>query len=261
MSIFKNLQLERRGPALWIWLNRPEVKNAFTLEMAEDFLQAVQMGMKDKTVSVLVLSGRGGVWSAGGDIKKMSETQNLKKFFLQISRTVNRVLLEIRNGKPVLAAIPGYVGGIAFGAVLAADLRIASSTAQFNAATIRLGLVANGGATYFLPRLVGLGRATEILLLGDILSAEQALQVGLVGRVVPPESLERETQSTAERLAAGPQQALRRLKKTLQVGLHSSLATQLERECQAIAWSASTEDFQEGMRAFLEKRKAKFWRC
>lgn len=259
MKTYKHLLLEQRGPALWIYFNRPEVKNAFSLELANELLAAIRIGMKDKESSVLVVSGKGDSFSAGGDIKMMSETKNLKGFFLQISKVVHTAVQEMRRGpKPVVSAIPGYVGGIAFGYVLGTDLRIASTNAQFNAATIRLGLVANGGATYYLPRMIGLARASEILLLGEIVSAEKALNIGLVNRVVAPDQLEAETQAIAERLATGPRRALARLKKILNQGLTPTLSAQLERERQAIAWSATTDDFKEGMRAFLEKRKPVF---
>ncbi|MBI2981053.1 MAG: enoyl-CoA hydratase/isomerase family protein [Deltaproteobacteria bacterium] len=254
-----NILTDHRGPVLWITLNRPEAKNAFTLEMGTELLKAVRQGMKEKGTAVIAITGAGETFSAGGDIKLMSRTQKPKGFFLKISRLVNTVVLEMQNGgKPVIAAIPGYVGGIAFGMVLGADLRIASTEAKFNAATIRLGLVANGGATYFLPRLVGLARASEILLLGDILSAEEALKTGLINRVVSLTELESTVQEMAERLASGPRRALGRLKKIIRQGLHSSLSAQLERERQAIAWSATTPDFREGIIAFLEKRRPNF---
>ncbi len=253
------IQIEYRGPTLWIYLNRPEVKNAFNLEMADGLLKAIRQGMKDPKVSAIALSGREGVFSAGGDIKRMSETRDLKKFFLRISRILHAAVLEIRQGsKPVLAAIPGYVGGVAFGMILGCDLRIASREAKFNAATIRLGLVANGGATWFLPRLVGSGHAAEILLLGEIVSAEEAHRIGLVNRVVFPDNLESETQRIAEKLAAGPSRALARLKIILNESPSASLSAQLARERQAIAWSATTPDFREGIAAFLEKRPARF---
>ncbi len=255
----KHLIIKPRGPALWIILNRPETKNAFNLELGKELLEAVGSGIKDKNHSVLILSGAGDTFSAGGDIKLMGEMKQPKGFFLEISRLVHSTVKEIRNTeKPVLACIPGYVGGIAFGAILGCDLRIASTTAQFNAATIRIGLVANGGATYYLPRLLGLGKASEILFLGDIVSAEEALRIGLVNKIVEPALLESETQKIAERLAASPRKAMGRLKKILNAGLTSSLATQLERERQAIAWSSTTSDFQEGISAFLEKRKPNF---
>ncbi len=254
-----HIMIEQRGPALWIWLNRPEVKNAFSLEMGNELLKAIRSGVRDKEVRVLVLSGRGDVLSAGGDIKAMSETKDLKGFFLKISKVIHTAVIEMRRTeKPVLAAIPGFAGGIAFGMVLGTDLRIASSKAEFSAATIRLGLVANGSATWHLPRMAGLARASEILFLGETIGADEALRIGLVNRVVPPEQLEAETQSLALRLAAAPRQALARLKKILNLSLTSSLPAQLERERQAIAWSATTKDFQEGIAAFLEKRKPNF---
>lgn len=261
MKKFKFIFVESRGPIFWIRLNRPEVKNAFNLEMAQELLKAVRMGLRDKGAKVLVLTGSGDVFSAGGDIQLMSRAKNAKEFFLKISRDLHQAVKEMRNGsKPVLGSIPGYVGGAALGLALSTDLRIASTQARFNAATIRLGLVANGGATYLLPRLVGLARASEILLLGEIVSAEEALKIGLINRVVSPDRLEAEVQEWAERLAQGPQKALGRLKKVLQQGLDSTLSAQLERERQAIAWSSTTTDFKEGISAFLEKRRPVFGR-
>ncbi|HEX5035551.1 MAG TPA: enoyl-CoA hydratase/isomerase family protein [bacterium] len=259
MKSFRHIELEHRGEVLWIYFNRPQVKNAFNLEKAREFLQAVRFGMKAKSVAVIVLAGKGDTFSAGGDIKLMKETKAPKKFFLEISRLIHRAVVEIRRGpKPVLAAISGYVGGVAFGFVLATDFRVATEDSHFNAATIRLGLVANGGATYHLPRIVGFARASEILFLGEILNAREALKSGLVNRLVPPGRLLEETQTLAERLAAGPRKALARLKKTLNESLDSDLVSQLQRERQAIAWSSTQPDFQEGIRAFLEKRKPVF---
>lgn len=259
MKNFKHLSVERRGPVLWIYFNRPEVKNALTLEMATEFLQAIRLAVKDREATVVVISGKGEALSAGGDIKKMSETKDLKGFFLKISKVIHAAVEEMRRSeKPFVAAVPGFVGGIAFGMVLGTDLRVASSKAQFCAATIRLGLVANGSSTWHLPRMIGLARASEILFLGDVISADEALRWGLINRVVPPELLEAEAQMIAIRLAASPRRALGRLKKILNVGLTSTLSPQLERERQAIAWSSTTEDFREGMTAFVEKRKPVF---
>lgn len=259
MKKYQHLLIESKGPALWITLNRHEVKNAFNLTLGQELLKATQDAIKDKKHSVIVLTGAGETFSAGGDIRLMSETKNHKKFFLEISRLINATVLAIRKSpKPVLAAIPGYVGGIAFGLALGVDLRIASTQAQFNAATIRIGLVANGSATYHLPRLVGLARASEIFLLGEVISAEKALEIGMINRVVSLESLESTTQDIAEKLARSPRKALARVKQILNQSLTSSLPAQLERERQSIAWSSTLPDFKEGIAAFLEKRKAKF---
>lgn len=266
MKTYRHIAVERKGPALWIAFNRPEAKNAFHLEMAGEILQAVREGLRAKDVGVLVLTGKGGVFSAGGDIKLMGQMVPNKKrcsaFFSEISRLIHTAVKEMKDSeKPVLAAVPGFAGGVAFGLVLGADLRIASEQAGFSAATIRLGLVANGGATYHLPRIVGLAKAAEILFLGDTLTASEALSVGLVNRVVPATHLEKTVQDIAERLAAAPRKALGRVKKLLQGSSHSTLYAQLERERQAIAWSSTLPDFQEGVSAFLEKRKPSFNRA
>ena len=256
------LEIEDQGPVRWISLNRPEVRNAFNLEMGRELGDAVHQALHEKSVAVLVLSGKGDTFSAGGDIKGMSQLKNnaeRKKFFLEISRLVHHTVLEIRNSeKPVIAVTPGYVGGIALGLFLSTDLRLASQNAVMNAATINIGLVANGGSTYFLPRLVGLGRASEILFTGEKIGAERAQAIGLVNRVVDSGSLQMEAQHLAERLAQAPRKAMGRLKKILQESGNTSLSVQLERERQAIAWSSATPDFLEGITAFLEKRRPKF---
>lgn len=263
MKTYRHITVERQGPALWIAFNRPEARNAFHIEMAGEILQAVREAVRAKDVRVLVLTGTGEVFSAGGDIKLMGQMVSNKKrcsaFFSEISRLIHTAVREMKaSDKPVLAAVPGFAGGIAFGLVLGADLRIASEQAEFSAATIRLGLVANGSATYHLPRIVGLAKAAEILFLGDTLTASEALSAGLVNRVVPAADLEKTVQDIAERLAAAPRKALGRVKKLLQASLYSTLSAQLERERQAIAWSSTLPDFQEGVSAFLEKRKASF---
>lgn len=256
------IKTDLHNGVLWITLNRPEVKNAFNLEMARKLLQVLREALKGKEAPVVVLTGAGDAFSAGGDIKGMARLKSnaeRKKFFLEISRLVHQAVLQIqRSEKPVIAVNPGYVGGVALGLFLAADLRLASQTAQMNAATVKIGLVANGGSTYFLPRLVGLGRAAEILFTGEKIGAERALQIGLINRVVAPESLLSETQKLAEQLAAAPRRALGRLKKILQGSLASTLPQQLERERQAIAWSSTQPDFTEGMTAFLERRAPRF---
>lgn len=261
----KHLTVERKGPALWIAFNRPEKKNALHVESAGEFLSALRGGLKDKGVAVIVVTGSGDAFSAGGDIRLMEETLKTKKtckpFFLEISRLVNAAVKEMkRSEKPVIAAIPGFTGGVAFGLALGADLRIASEKASFSAATIRIGLVANGSATYHLPRLVGWGKAAEILFLGESLSAKDALRTGLVNRVVPAGRLEDAVQEIALKLAASPQKALGRLKKLLTASTGASLEAQLEAERQAIAWSSTLPDFKEGVRSFLEKRPARFGR-
>jgi 2-(1,2-epoxy-1,2-dihydrophenyl)acetyl-CoA isomerase len=263
MKPFRHLLVERQGPVLWISLNRPERKNALDLNGARELLAALRSGFKDKAVASIVITGSGDAFSAGGDIRLMSETLKTKKsckpFFLEISKTVHTAVAEIRRSeKPVIASIPGFAGGVAFGLILAADLRIASEAASFSAATIRIGLVANGSATYHLPRIVGLAKASEILFLGESLSAKDALRIGLVNRVVPAAELKSAVQAIALKLAESPRKALGRLKKLLDASAGASLKTQLEAERQAIAWSSTLPDFREGVGAFMDKRKPRF---
>ncbi len=261
MKKYQYLLTESKGPALWITLNRPTTKNAFNLEMGKELLDAMRAGIRDKQHAVIVLTGAGEAFSAGGDIKLMNQTppKKHKDFFLEISRLVNSTVLEMQSSpKPVIAAIPGYVGGVAFGLCLGTDLRIAATEACFNAATIRIGLVANGGATYFLPRLIGLARAAEILFLGEVCSAQEALNMGLINKVVDSKALEQTVQSWAEHLANLPRSALGRVKELLNESSSNTLPRQLERERQSIAWSSTLPDFREGIEAFVQKRKGKF---
>jgi len=260
---YRHIVVEQKGPTRWIAFNRPEAMNAFHIDMAREILKALRDGIRAKDTAVLVLTGKGEAFSAGGDIKLMGEMRGNKKkneaFFLEISRLVHTAVKEMKaSEKPVIAAVPGFAGGIAFGFLLGTDLRIASENAKLSAATIRLGLVANGSATYHLPRLVGLAKAAEILFLGDHLSATEAREIGLINRVVPAADLEKTVQEIAERLAALPRKALGRVKKLLQTSLHATLGAQMEQERRSIAWSSTLPDFQEGVSAFLEKRKPAF---
>lgn len=250
------IELERRNSVLWIYFNRSEVRNAFSLDLAAELLATLKKAAKDKSVSAIVITGRGQDFSAGGDIKMMGELLkkgNIRNFFLKISQTINACVLEIRKmPKPVIAAIPGYVGGIAFGFILSADFRVASPKARFQAATIHLGLVANGGATYFLPRLIGAAKAGEMLLTGKMVGAEEALQNNLVHRVFS-ENFETETQSFAEKLLTVPSHAQGRVKQVFNTGLDKGLKTQLAAERLAIAQASTTEDYREKVLKFLNK--------
>ncbi len=254
----KFLELENRNSVLWIHFNRPEVRNAFSLDLAAELLACLKKAAKDKSVEAVVISGRGQDFSAGGDIKMMGELLkkgNIRNFFLEISKRINACVLEVRQmPKPVIAAIPGYVGGIAFGFCLSADFRVASPKARLQAATIHLGLVANGGATYFLPRLVGSDQSSEILLLGKPVPAEEALRIGLVHRVFSEDRFASEVQNFAEGLLTLPRYAQGRVKQILNQGMDRELKIQLEKERQSIAQASTTPDYRERVRRFLQKR-------
>lgn len=263
MKAFKQVRVDRKGPVSWIVLNRPERKNALDLETAGEFLKALRSVLTNQQAAAIVVTGAGDAFSSGGDIHLMDETlkktKTCKPFFLKISKLVNDAVLAMRRSeKPVIAAVPGFAGGVAFGLLLGADLRVASEKASFSAATIRIGLAANGSATYHLPRIIGLTRAAEVFFTGETLTAERALHIGLVNRIVPAQELEAAAQDLGLRLASMPRRALGRVKKLLYSGLDAKLPAQLEAERQSIAWSSTLPDFKEGVSAFLEKRRPVF---
>lgn len=160
--------------------------------------------------------------------------------------------------KPVVAALYGPVYGAGVGLALACDLRVAAESVKFSVAFVKIGLIPDAGVSFFLPRVVGLGRAMEMSMLGGVVEAEEALRTGLVNRVVPEDALSGEAAALAERLAAMPTRALGQIKKILHSSFESDLETALEREAQGQSFCGYTEDHREGVAAFFEKRPAEF---
>lgn len=254
----KEVLLKKTGRIARITLNRPKRLNAFTLTMAESLKAVLEKLQNDTELRVILLQGEGRAFSAGGDIQLMSETKNLPEFFDQISQSLHQAVLLIRRlPLPVIAVCNGPVSGVAFGLVVACDLRLASEAATFHAGTTRLGLAPNGSLTYYLPRLIGRGRALQMLTTANKISAREAYEWGLVSEVATPEELESLAITWAETLSEQPPVAIRKVKE-LCWAQDVELATQLDREREAISASAATEDFQEGIAAFLEKRNAVF---
>jgi 2-(1,2-epoxy-1,2-dihydrophenyl)acetyl-CoA isomerase len=164
----------------------------------------------------------------------------------------------VETPKPIIAALHGPVYGAGMGLALACDLRIAAESAKFSVAFIKIGLMPDAGVTYFLPRVVGLGRAMEMSMLGDAVDADEALRIGLVGKVAADDSLAEESQALAEHLATLPTAALGRMKAALHASFEADLETALEREAEGQTFCGYTQDHKEGVTAFFEKREAKF---
>jgi 2-(1,2-epoxy-1,2-dihydrophenyl)acetyl-CoA isomerase len=208
---------------------------------------------------VIILRGEGRAFSSGGDIKVMENIldRDAYTFMRNWIKRVHLLEMQLRTiPKPVIASIRGVASGQGMNLALACDLRIASESASFNQSFVRLGLTSEG--TYFLPRLVGVGKATELFFLGDTISATEALALGILNRVVADEQLETETQAWAERLAGGATEALGRTKLLINSGYKNQLDQHLAQESALIAETARTDDFHEAVKAFLEKRDPEF---
>lgn len=250
-------EVKESGVAL-VTLNRPTSFNAINLDLARDFSRALQEAEEDDRVRVLVITGSGKAFCAGGDLAwLMAADDNLKKRdILDNAATI----IGAMDGcaKPLIAAVNGVAAGAGTAVALACDMIIASDRAAFAPNFVHIAAVPDSGASWFLSRVVGYHKAAELMLTGRLLDAAEAGRLGIFNRVVPAENLMAEVLALAEKLAAGPQRAIRYIKRMLKASRENSLAGQLETEAslQLMAWSDS--DFQEGVRAFLEKRKPNF---
>jgi len=247
----------------YITLNRPERLNTFNLSLAEQFLAIIKNFNKDETVRAIVIKGSGKVFSAGGDIKEMmnavTEGKDRAAYFRSPLVAFSKMSLSLRDiPKPVLAAVHGSVAGVAFNLMLSCDLKIAEEGTRFTQAFVKIGLSPDGGGTYFLPRLVGYSRACELTMLPTEIDAEKALNWGLINWVVPADAFEDEVKRTAERLSNSPTLALGRTKSLINRAYDRSLTEQIEDERLTQIENAASKDFEEGLKAFIDKRQPKF---
>jgi 2-(1,2-epoxy-1,2-dihydrophenyl)acetyl-CoA isomerase len=256
--------VERHEGVLEIILNRPEILNAVNRETIAALAAAVAEAAEDRAARVVLLRGAGAHFCAGGDITMFAELIGLppaerQTALYRIVDILHPLLLRMRHmPKPVVAVVQGAAAGFGLSLVLAADLALATEDTVFTSGYIHLGTSPDGGMTTTLPHIVGLKHAAELMLLGDRFDAQRALALGLVNRVVPANTLASEATALAARLAAGPTHSYGRTKALLQATLGDGFDAQLRRETEAFAACAATEDFAEGVRAFLEKRRPVF---
>ena len=242
-------------------LNRPDVLNAFNRRMTDEIQDALKAAERDRAVRVLVIAGAGRAFSSGEDVKaRQAEPGQGSGAFGETLRTrYNPIISRMRGmDKPIIAAVNGVAAGAGMSLALAADLRVASEKARFIEVFVRIGLVPDSGSSFFLPWLVGIGKAMELCLLGDEVGAEEALRIGLVNRVVPADELDAATMAWATRLAQGPGRAYGLIKRQLNRALTADLQEMLEYEVHNQETAGRTADHREALQAFVEKRPASF---
>lgn len=265
MSETETVLLTVDGAIATVTLNRPTALNTLDQAMVDALHGALIRVEQDPAVRCVVLRGAGDNFMAGGDIRMFAKAleelppadrqANFEGLIGQVHASVTALR---RMGKPVVAAVHGAAAGFGVSLALACDLAIAADNTVFTLAYCHIGTSPDGGSTFHLPRAVGMKRAMEIALLGNRFGAAEAAAIGLVNRVVPAAELEAEVGKLAGRLAQGPTAAYGRTKQLLNASLDNSLAAQLAAESELFTASTMTEDFREGVTAFLEKRPAGF---
>lgn len=257
--MYETVLFDRDGGVATITLNRPEALNSFNRKLHEEFYGALDRAAEDEGVRCVVLRGAGRAFSTGADLRSVTEVEESPDLGSYLRETYGRLVARMAAiRKPVVGALHGPVYGAGLGIALACDLRVAAESARFSMAFVRIGLMPDAGSSFFLPRLVGLGRAMELAMLGEELDAGEARRIGLVNRVVPDGELDAAAGELASRLANGPTVALGWIKESLYRSFESDLATALETEAAGQTVCGRTEDFREGVAAFLEKRRPRY---
>jgi enoyl-CoA hydratase len=255
---FENLLVDLAGPVATITVNRPRAMNSLSFDTLREMEEAFASLEKNTDIKVIILTGAGQkAFVAGGDISAMENMppMDARDFALLAQNLLNRIE---RCRKPVIAAINGYALGGGCELAMSCDLRIASETARFGQPEVNLGIIPGWAGTQRLPRLIGKGRALELLFTGDMIDAGEAHRIGLVNRVVPADQLLEEARKLAEKIASKGQVAIGLIKDAVNNGLEMDSARAIGYEAELFGLCFSTEDQKEGMNAFLNKRKAEF---
>jgi len=245
-----------------ITLNRPEVFNAFNDELSYELIDALKQCAKDELVRVIIITGAGKAFCSGQDLKAVQAANisgEIRSLRDSIDKRYNPMIKAMRSmPKPIIGKINGVAAGAGCSLALACDYIMASTQASFIEVFINIGLVLDSGSSYFLPRLVGSVKAFELATLGSKITAEEAMHLGIINKVIAAEELDDAVNEIAIKYAAAPTKAIGLIKKMLNKSFHSDLDTMLEYEayCQEIA--GNSEDYKEGVSAFIEKRKPLF---
>jgi 2-(1,2-epoxy-1,2-dihydrophenyl)acetyl-CoA isomerase len=260
----ETVNVERRGGAAIIELNRPEVMNAWNRQFGYDLRAAIEEVAADDEVRAVCITGAGRGFSSGADLKDMGNNDDRTPEGHPDVRTTlteryHPIITGIRTmPKPVVAAVNGPAVGIGLSLALAADIVIAKESAYFLLAFVNIGLVPDGGSSLFVPERVGFTRAIEMAMLGERIHAPQALEWGLINRVVADDEFQAEVDALVDRLANGPTRSYAGTKRQLNAWLYDRMDAQLELEADIQQEMAASGDFVEGVMAFVQKRSAEF---
>ncbi|MGN6371416.1 MAG: enoyl-CoA hydratase-related protein [Solirubrobacteraceae bacterium] len=260
---FETINVHIDGAAATIELNRPDTLNAWNKQLAEDLIAALRFAQDSEQVRAVRITGAGRAFSSGADLKGMSSEdvtpEGRPDVYKVLTERYHPIMHAIREmPKPVVAAVNGGAIGIGCSLALCCDLIVAAESAYFLLAVVYIGLAPDGGSSLFVPARAGMARASEMALLGERIGAKQALEWGLVNRVVADGELHSSSQELTARLAAGPTRAYGACKRQLNQHLYARMDEQLELEAKLQQEMAGSDDFVEGVSAFLTKRPADF---
>ncbi|MSQ78941.1 MAG: 2-(1,2-epoxy-1,2-dihydrophenyl)acetyl-CoA isomerase [Flavobacteriaceae bacterium] len=256
--MYETLLYETSGNTATITFNRPDAFNAFNDQQSYDMQDALKQAGKDKNVRVLVITGVGKAFCSGQDLKAISGQEN-RSLSDSLYKRYNPIIRAMRNlPKPIICRLNGVAAGAGCSIALACDMIVAAENASLIEVFINVGLVLDSGSSYFLPRLVGSAKAFELATMGSKVTAAEALQLGMVNKVVPAEQLDEAVKQLTDYYENAPTKAIALMKKMLSKSFHTNLDDMLDYEafCQEIA--GQSMDYKEGVKAFVEKRKPAF---
>ena len=258
---YEQITTDRDGNVATITLNRPDRLNALTQVMSDELVDAFTKAREDPSVRAVLLTGAGRGFCAGQDLTEFRETSEGKPPDIEahLERAYHKLIpIMVEIPKPVVCAVNGVAAGAGVSLAVACDVRIASEAARFTQAFVKIGLVPDSGGTWLLPRVVGVAKALELSITGEMVDAESALGIGLVSRVVAADALEKESHDYAAALAALPTAAIGEAKALIRDAAKTGLREALRREAEAQSRMGQTHDFMEGVTAFSEKREPRF---
>ena len=255
----KSIELKIENQIAFISLNRPDVFNSFNREMAFLMQNTLDICDNDNNVRAIVITGNGKAFCAGQDIGEITNPELNPGFRKILDDHYNPIIIKIRNiEKPIIAAVNGVAAGAGANIALACDIVLASESASFIQAFSKIGLIPDSAGTFFLPRLIGIQKATALMMLGDKVSAHEAVELGMIFKCFPAENFDDEVLKMAITLANMPTKALGLTKKLLNQSLTNNLEQQLQLESDLQIEASSTNDYSEGVVSFVEKRKPVF---